>query len=124
MSGGSTRAVIVGAGSTEFSRHAGGAAEGLVASRPVRARSGPSRFGAAKTAASPTSSHSGTTAMQWCMPYGVLTPAAWMSLNATRYMHAFGVTSADFGRAVMQLRAYAERNPAAWGYQRPMTLED
>jgi acetyl-CoA acetyltransferase len=103
---------------------ASGAAEVVVAFRAVRARSGASRFGAAKTAASPTSSHSGTTAMQWCMPYGVLTPAAWMSLNATRYMHAFGVTSADFGRAVVQLRGYAERNPAAWGYQRPMTLKD
>jgi len=103
---------------------AGGAAQVVVVFRAVRARSGASRFGAAKTAASPTSSHSGSTAMQWCMPYGVLTPAAWMSLNATRYMHAYGVTSADFGRAVVQLRAYAERNPAAWGYQRPMTLED
>ena len=103
---------------------ASGAAEVVVAFRAVRARSGASRFGAAKTAASPTSSHSGSTAMQWCMPFGILTPAAWMSLNATRYMHAFGVTSADFGRAVVQLRAYAERNPAAWGYQRPMTLED
>jgi acetyl-CoA acetyltransferase len=58
------------------------------------------------------------------MPYGVLTPASWMALNATRYMHTYGVTSADIGRAVVQLRAYAETNPAAWGYQRPMTLED
>ena len=57
--------------------------------------------------------------MQWCMPYGVLTPASWMALNATRYMHTYGVTSADFGRAVVQLRAYAETNPAAWGYKRP-----
>jgi acetyl-CoA acetyltransferase len=47
-----------------------------------------------------------------------------MSLNATRYMHDFGVTSADFGRAVVQLRAYAATNPAAWGYQNPITLED
>jgi acetyl-CoA acetyltransferase len=62
--------------------------------------------------------------MQWCMPYGVLTPASWMALNATRYMHTYGVTSADIGRAVVQLRAFAETNPAAWGYQRPMTLED
>ena len=44
-------------------------------------------------------------------PYGVLTPASWMSLNATRYMHEFGVTSEDFGRAVVQLRAYAATNP-------------
>ena len=62
--------------------------------------------------------------MQWCMPFGVLTPASWMSLNATRYMHDFGVTSADFGRAVVQLRAYAATNPTAWGYQNPITLED
>jgi acetyl-CoA acetyltransferase len=103
---------------------ASGAAEVVVAYRAVRARSGATRFGGATTAASPSSGHSGTTAMQWCMPYGVLTPASWMALNATRYMHAYGVTSADFGRAVVQLRAYAEKNPAAWGYQRPMTLED
>ncbi|MBL7496685.1 lipid-transfer protein [Frankia sp. CNm7] len=103
---------------------ASGAAEVVVAYRAIRARSGATRFGGAKTAASPTSGHSGTTAMQWCMPYGVLTPASWMALNATRYMHTYGVTSADIGRAVVQLRAYAETNPAAWGYRRPMTLED
>jgi acetyl-CoA acetyltransferase len=101
-----------------------GAAEVVVAYRAVRARSGASRFGAAKTAPAPTSAHSGTTATQWCMPYGVLTPASWMALNATRYMHTFGVTNADFGRAVVQLRSYAETNPAAWGYKRPMTLDD
>jgi acetyl-CoA acetyltransferase len=103
---------------------ASGAAEVVVAYRAIRARSGATRFGGAKTAASPTSGHSGTTAMQWCMPYGVLTPASWMALNATRYMHTYGVTSADIGLAVVQLRAYAETNPAAWGYRRPMTLED
>jgi acetyl-CoA acetyltransferase len=58
------------------------------------------------------------------MPFGVLTPASWMALNSTRYMYEYGVTSEDIGRAVVQLRAYAETNPAAWGYQRPMTLAD
>jgi len=101
-----------------------GAADVVVVYRAVRARSGSSRFGAPKTSPSPTSGHSGTTAMQWCMPYGVLTPASWMALNATRYMHAYGVASEDFGRAVVQLRAYAEANPAAWGYKRPMSLAD
>ena len=101
-----------------------GAADVVVAYRAIRARSGASRFGAPKTSPSPTSGHSGTTAMQWCMPYGVLTPASWMALNATRYMHIYGVASADFGQAVLQLRAYAEANPAAWGYKRPMTLAD
>ena len=101
-----------------------GAADVVVVYRAVRARSGSSRFGAPQTSPSPTSGQSGTTAMQWCMPYGVLTPASWMALNATRYMHAYGVASEDFGRAVVQLRAYAEANPAAWGYKRPMSLAD
>jgi acetyl-CoA acetyltransferase len=102
---------------------AAGAASTVVIYRACRARSG-NRFGRAQVAASPTSSHSGSTAMQWSMPFGVLTPASWMSFNAVRYMHAYGVTSEDFGRAVVQLRAYAAQNPAAWGYQRPITLED
>jgi len=58
------------------------------------------------------------------MPFGVLTPASWMAFNSVRYMHEFGVTSADIGRAVVQLRAYAATNPAAWGYERPITLDD
>jgi acetyl-CoA acetyltransferase len=103
---------------------ASGAADVVVAYRAIRARSGATRFGGAKVAPNPTSGHAGTTAMQWCMPFGVLTPASWMALNSTRYMHQFGVHSEDIGRAVVQLRAYAETNPAAWGYQRPMTLED
>jgi acetyl-CoA acetyltransferase len=103
---------------------ASGAADVVVAYRAIRARSGASRFGGAKTAPSPTSAHSGTTAMQWCMPYGVLTPASWMALNATRSMHQYDVASADFGRAVVQLREYASTNPAAWGFGRPISLED
>jgi acetyl-CoA acetyltransferase len=39
-------------------------------------------------------------------------------------MHTYGVTSADFGRAVVQLRAYAATNPNAHFYGRPITLED
>ncbi len=101
-----------------------GAADVVVAYRAIRARSGATRFGGAKTSPSPTSQHSGSTAMQWAMPHGVLTPASWMALNSTRYMHQFGVTSADFGRAVVQLREYAAKNPAAWGFGRPISLED
>jgi len=103
---------------------ASGAADVVVAYRAIRARSGATRFGEAKVTPSPTSGHSGTTAMQWCMPFGVLTPASWMALNSTRYMHQFGVRSEDIGRAVVQLRAYAATNPAAWGYRRPMSLEE
>jgi acetyl-CoA acetyltransferase len=125
----SSRVPYGGGGSMGVLAHAAaaivaGMADVVVGYRAIRARSGASRFGGAKVAPSPSSAHSGTTAMQWAMPMGALTPASWMALNATRYMHEFGVTSEDFGRAVVQLRAYAETNPVAWGYQRPMTLED
>jgi acetyl-CoA acetyltransferase len=102
---------------------ASGAADVVVAYRALRARSG-ERFGRATTSGRAASTHSGTTAMQWCYPYGVITPASWMALNATRYMHTFGVTSEDFGRAVVQLRAYAATNPNAHFYGVPIDLED
>jgi acetyl-CoA acetyltransferase len=102
---------------------ASGVADVVVAYRAVKARSG-QRFGRASVGTRPTTSHSGSTAMQWCFPYGVLTPASWMSLNAVRYMHQSGATNEDFGRAVVQLRAYAARNPNAHFYGRPITLDE
>jgi acetyl-CoA acetyltransferase len=124
----SSRVPYGGGGSQGVLQHAGaavtsGLAQVVVAYRGVKARSG-ARFGRAEVSGRPSSSHSGTTAGQWCSPFGVLTPASWMSLNATRYMHTFGATSADFGRAVVQLRAYAATNPNARFYGRPITLED
>jgi acetyl-CoA acetyltransferase len=103
---------------------ASGAADVVVAYRAIKARSGPVRFGAAQIRTGQNDVHSGTTSSQWCQPFGVLTPASWMGLNATRYMHTYSVTSEDFGRVVVQLRDYAATNPAAWGYQRPITLAD
>lgn len=103
---------------------AAGVADLVVAYRAVRARSGATRFGGAKVAVAGGNTHAGTTASQWCTPHGALTPASWIAFNATRYMHQYGATSEDFGRAVVQLRAYAATNPDAWGYQRPITLAD
>jgi acetyl-CoA acetyltransferase len=125
----SSRIPYGGAGSQGVLLHAAaavasGAARTVVVYRAIKARSGSKRFGAASMSPGPTSSHSGTTAMQWCYPYGVLTPASWISLTASRYMHAFGVTNVDFGQAVVGLRAYAATNPAARFYGRPITLTD
>jgi acetyl-CoA acetyltransferase len=39
-------------------------------------------------------------------------------------MHTFGVSNEDFGRAVVQLRAYAANNPNAHFYGQPMSLDD
>jgi acetyl-CoA acetyltransferase len=100
-----------------------GVADVVVVYRAVKARSG-ERFGRASGGSRPTSAHSGSTAMQWSFPYGVLTPASWMSLNAVRYMHQSGATNEDFGRAVVQFRAFAARNPNAHFYGKPITLEE
>jgi acetyl-CoA acetyltransferase len=124
----SSRVPYGGAGSQGVLQHAAaavisGAARYVVVYRACRSRSA-NRFGRAAVGTKATSSHSGSTASQWCTPYGVLTPASWMSLNATRYMHEFSVTSEDFGRAVVQLRAYAATNPEAHFYGRPITLRE
>jgi acetyl-CoA acetyltransferase len=57
-------------------------------------------------------------------PFGLLTPAAWVALHAQRYMSTYGVTNEDFGRISVVDRANAARNPDAWFYQRPITIED
>jgi acetyl-CoA acetyltransferase len=57
-------------------------------------------------------------------PFGLLTPAAWVALHAQRCMSTYGVTNEDFGRIAVVDRAHAARNPDAWFYQRPITVED
>jgi acetyl-CoA acetyltransferase len=60
----------------------------------------------------------------WYAPYGFLTPAQWVAMFATRYMHEYGATSEDFGRVAVADRKHAATNPAAWFYEQPITLED
>ena len=60
----------------------------------------------------------------WTSPYGLLTPASWIAMFATRLMHEYGVTSEDFGRVAVTDRAHAAANPAAHFYGKPITLED
>jgi acetyl-CoA acetyltransferase len=57
-------------------------------------------------------------------PYGLLSPASWVALQARRYMHEYGVTNEHFGRIAVVDRQHAATNPAAWFYQRPITIED
>jgi len=57
-------------------------------------------------------------------PFGLVTPAAWVAIHAQRYMSTYGVTNEDFGRISVVDRAHAARNPDAWFYERPITLED
>ncbi len=62
--------------------------------------------------------------LSWYGPYGLMTPAAWVGLYARPYMERYGVTNADFGRVAVVDRAHAATNPAAWFFERPITLED
>ncbi len=60
----------------------------------------------------------------WSSPFGLLTPASWVAMFARRYMYEYGATSEDFGRIAVANRRHAANNPAAFFYEKPITLED
>jgi acetyl-CoA acetyltransferase len=101
---------------------ASGAAEVVVCYRAMNERS-EQRFGTGvqdrQNAPTAESVHYG-----WYSPFGLLTPASWVAMFAQRYMHTYGATSEDFGRIAVADRKHAASNPAAWFYERPITLED
>jgi len=60
----------------------------------------------------------------WSSPFGLLTPASWVAMFATRYMHEYGATSEDFGRIAVADRKHAATNPKAFFYEQPISLDD
>jgi len=60
----------------------------------------------------------------WYMPSGLMTPASWVAMFTQRYMHETGCTSRDLAEICMAQREHAVNNPAAFFYQKPMTLDD
>jgi acetyl-CoA acetyltransferase len=60
----------------------------------------------------------------WYAPFGLLTPAQWVAMFASRYMYEYGATSEDFGRVAVADRKHAATNPKAWFYENPITLEE
>lgn len=62
--------------------------------------------------------------LSWYAPFGLLTPASWVAMQAHRYMHAYGVTNADFAPIAVVDRQHAATNPDAWFFERPITVED
>jgi acetyl-CoA acetyltransferase len=95
-----------------------GAADVVVCYRAFNERSG-MRFGGPGMSAAVLPPF-----MDMYAPYGLMTPASWVSLHARRYMHEYGVTNEHFGRVSVVDRKHAANNPAAWFYQRPITLEE
>ncbi|MCB0997220.1 MAG: lipid-transfer protein [Acidimicrobiales bacterium] len=118
--------------------HGGGAACGVVALAAQAVYSGAAnyvlvyrafnerswhRFGAGVQDRAPNQEEQ-MTSFSWTSPFGLLTPASWVAMFATRYMHEYGATSEDFGRVAVVDRKHAANNPKAFFYERPITLED
>lgn len=98
-----------------------GVAEVVVCYRAMNERS-QYRFGTGHTPRPmPTAE---TAHFGWYTPFGLISPASWVAMQAQRYMHLYGATTEDFGRVSVAVRKHAATNPNAWFYQQPITLED
>jgi len=60
----------------------------------------------------------------WGKPFGDLRAVSHHSFFAARHMHEYGTTSRDFGAIAVSQRKWAQMNPQAQMYGRPMTIED
>ncbi len=125
---------------THFSmvHHGGGAAGGVVAQAAMAVWAGAADYVLCYRAFNERSWHRFGTGVQerhqspeasdvsfsWSSPFGLLTPAQWVAMFATRYMHEYGATSEDFGRVAVADRRHAATNPKAFFYERPITLEE
>ncbi|MEX2031786.1 MAG: lipid-transfer protein, partial [Dehalococcoidia bacterium] len=99
-----------------------GVADYVVCYRAFNERSG-HRFGAGVQDRPPAPTAE-TAHFSWYSPHGLLTPAQWVAMFATRYLHEYGATSEDFGRIAVADRKHAAKNPKAWFYEKPITLAD
>ena len=99
---------------------ASGAAEVVVGYRALNGRSG-QRYSQGVSGDIVTSDliHWG-----WYMPFGLLTPASWVAMFTQRYLHETGCKSTDLAQVAISTRKHAVNNPAAFFYQRELTLED
>jgi acetyl-CoA acetyltransferase len=99
-----------------------GVADYVVCYRAFNERSG-HRFGAGVQGRAPVA-NAEQAHFAWYAPFGLLTPAQWVAMFGTRYMHEYGATSEDFGRVAVADRKHAATNPKAWFYEKPITLEE
>ena len=60
---------------------------------------------------------------EWRAPYGALSAANWIGINANQYLHRYGATREMLGLVAITARANAARNPVAI-YRDPMTMDD
>jgi acetyl-CoA acetyltransferase/uncharacterized OB-fold protein len=60
---------------------------------------------------------------EWRAPFGAMSAANWIAMNANQYLHRYGATREMLGLIALNGRANAARNPAAI-YRQPMTMDD
>ncbi|MBF4162124.1 lipid-transfer protein [Nocardioides acrostichi] len=99
-----------------------GVADVVVAYRGFNERSG-NRFGQYSAGVAQQVNTNGLD-NAWTYPFGLGTPAATVAMQARRYMHTYGATSADFGAVAVADRRHAASNPNAFFYDKPITIED
>ncbi len=99
-----------------------GVADYVVCYRAFNERSG-HRFGTGVQDRPPAATAE-TAHFAWYSPHGLLTPAQWVAMFASRYLHEYGATSEDFGRISVADRKHAAKNPKAFFYEKPITLVD
>ncbi len=99
-----------------------GMADVVVAYRGFNERSG-DRFGQVSSRAAAQVNTNGLD-NAWTYPHGLSTPAATVAMQARRYMHEYGATSADFGAVAVADRRHAATNPAAFFHGLPITIDD
>jgi acetyl-CoA acetyltransferase len=103
-----------------------GLADVVVAYRAFNERSG-MRFGQVQrrlVGSADVSADSTTADNSFSYPHGLSTPAAQVAMIAQRYMHWSGATSRDFGAISVADRKHAAKNPKAYFYEKPITIED
>ena len=99
-----------------------GVAECVVAYRAFNERSG-TRFGQVQMRLVENADSTGVD-NSFSYPHGLSTPAAQVAMIARRYMHLSGATSKDFGAVSVADRKHAAKNPKAYFYGKPITIED
>jgi acetyl-CoA acetyltransferase len=61
--------------------------------------------------------------MEWRAPFGAMSAANWIAMNANQYFHRYGATREMLGAIAINARTNAARNPVAI-YRDPMTMDD
>src|SRR5207237_10801462 len=61
--------------------------------------------------------------MEWRAPFGAMSAANWIAMNANQYFQRYGATREMLGMIAVNGRTNAGRNPAAI-YREPLSMDD